>query len=91
MTSGDWRVDSIERRGTNKFQCLIERQAALNIVAQALQIAQGCMALVAVIDVFLDAQFLQQQHTTDAEQDFLLQTVLPVATIECVGNGLVEL
>ena len=43
-----------------------------------------------MIDIFLDAEFLQQQHTTDTKQDFLLQTVFPVAAIEAVGDGLVK-
>ena len=49
------------------------------------------MTLVTVIDIFLDAQFFQQQHTTDTQQNFLLQTILPVATIKTVGNRLVEI
>ena len=49
------------------------------------------MTLVAVIDILLDAEFLQQQHTTDTKQDLLLQAVLPVTTIQGVGDGLVEL
>ena len=49
------------------------------------------MALVAVIDVLLDAKLLEQQHTADAEQNLLLQTILPVAAIEGMSDGLVEL
>ncbi len=49
------------------------------------------MALVAMIDILLDAQLLQQQHTTDTEQNFLLQSVLPVTTIKAVSDRLVEL
>ena len=49
------------------------------------------MTLVAVVDVLLDTEFLQQQHTTNTEQDLLLQAVLPVAAVEGVRDGLVEL
>ena len=48
------------------------------------------MTFVAVIDIFLDAQLLQQQHTTNTQQNLLLQAVLPVATIKTVGDGLVK-
>ncbi len=44
-----------------------------------------------MINIFLDAQLLQRQDTTDTEQDFLLQTVFPVAAIELVSDGAVEL
>ena len=47
------------------------------------------MPLVAVDDVLFDAQFIEQQDTTDSEQDFLLQTVLPVAAIEGMSDGAV--
>ena len=60
-------VDGVEAAGTHQLQGLIERQMLfLDIVNQTLQVTQGCMALVAVIDVFLDAQLLQQQHAADA-------------------------
>ena len=44
------------------------------------------MTLVAVIDIGLDAQTLEQQHAADAQQVLLLDAVLPVATIELVGD-----
>ena len=49
------------------------------------------MSFVAVIDIFLDAQLLQRQNTTDTEQDFLLQAVFPVTAIQLVSDGTVEL
>ena len=39
-----------------------------------------------MIYILLDAQFLECQHTTDTEQDLLFDTVLPVASIELVGD-----
>ena len=49
------------------------------------------MSFVAVIDIFLDAQLLQRQNTTDTEQDFLLQAFFPVTAIQLVSDGTVEL
>ena len=80
----------IEGRGADKFQSLVECQTTLDIVAQTLQVTEGGMSLIAVIDIFLDTEFLQQQHTTDTQQDLLLQTVLPVTAIEAVCDGFVE-
>ena len=81
----------IKTTGAHQFQCLVEGQSLVDIVAQALQVAEGSVSLVAVVDIFLDAQLLQQQHTTNTQQNLLLQAVLPVATIQGVGDGLVEL
>ena len=44
------------------------------------------MSLVAMVDVGLDAQSLEQQHAADAQQVLLLDAVLPVATVELVGD-----
>ena len=49
------------------------------------------MTFIAVIDILLDTQFLQSKNTTDTEQNLLLQTVLPVTTIERVSDRTVEL
>ena len=83
-------VYGIKTAGTNQLKSLVECHAFFNIVAQTLQVAQCGMSLVTMVDIFLDAQLLQQQHTTNTEQNLLLQTVLPVAAIEGMGNGFVE-
>ena len=49
------------------------------------------MALVAVVDLLLDAELLECEYTADTEENLLLQTVLVVATIESVSNRAVEL
>ena len=91
VTGGHGSVDGIERRGAHQLHRLVERQAVfLDIVAQTLQVAECSMALVAVVDILLDAEFLQQQHATDTEQNLLLQTVLPVTSVQSVGDRLVE-
>ena len=91
VTCGHWRMNGVEATGANQLHRLVEGQTLLDIVAQTLQVAECSMTLVAVIDIFLDTEFLQQQHTTDTEQDLLLQTVLPVAAVKGVGDALVEL
>ena len=49
------------------------------------------MALVAVVNLLLDAQLVQHQDTTDTQQILLLHTVLPIATIELVCDGAIPL
>ncbi len=63
----------------------------LHEIDKTLQVEQGGMALVAVEQVALDAEFLEHQHTADAEEVFLLDTVFPVAAVELVGDGAVKL
>ena len=84
-------MHSVERRGTNKLHSLVERHATINIVAQTLQVAKSGMSLIAVIHILSDTKLLQHQHTTNTQQDLLLQAVLPITTVERVSNGLVEL
>ena len=47
------------------------------------------MAFVAMVNILFDTELLEKQHAADAEEDFLLETILPVATIEGVGDGTV--
>ena len=49
------------------------------------------MTLVAVVNILCDAHSLEGEHTTDTEEDLLLEAVLPVTTIELEGDGAVEL
>ena len=48
------------------------------------------MSFITVINIFLDAQRFQSQDTTDTQQDFLFQTVFPVAAIKLVSDRTVE-
>ena len=91
VTSWYRSVAGIQTAGTYQLESLVEGESLMDIVYQTLQVAECCVSLVAMIDILLDAKTLQQQHTTDTEQDLLLQTVLPVATIESVGDRLVVL
>ena len=47
------------------------------------------MAFVCVVDGVVDAEFLEREHTADAEEIFLLDTVFPVTAVELVGDGAV--
>ena len=92
MTSWHRSVNSIERRSANQLEGLVEVQAILlDVVAETLQVAESSMTLIAVIDILLDTHLLQCEHTTDTEQNLLLQTVLPVTTVERVSDRTVEL
>ena len=90
VASRNWSVHRIQTTCTNQLKCLIERQSLLDIVTKTLQIAKGGMSLIAMIDVFLDAKFLEQKHATDTKQYLLLQAVLPISSIERVGDRLVK-
>ena len=90
VTSRNRSVNSIQRRRTNNFHCFVECQTAFNVVAQTLYVAQCSVTFVAVIDILLDTELLQHQHTTDTQEDFLLQAVFPVATIKLVSDRTVE-
>ena len=58
----------------------------LYVLNQTLQVEQGCVAFVAVIDLRVDAELVEHEHTTDTEQVFLLDTVFPVTAVELVGD-----
>ena len=73
------RTDDLQRLGESEF--LVVHQ-----VADAFDADEGCVALVAVEHVVLDAQFAQRADTADAQQNLPLQAVLPVAAVEVVGN-----
>ena len=49
------------------------------------------MALVAVIQLVLDAQLLEHEHTTYAKHILLLDAVFPIAAVELVSDGAVPL
>ena len=49
------------------------------------------MTLVAVVYILCDTHSLEGEHTTDTEEDLLLEAVLPVTTIELEGDGAVKL
>ena len=83
VTSRNWSMNGIERRSANQLKSLVEVQAILlDVIAETLQVAESSMTLVAVINIFLDTKFLQSQDTANTQQDFLLQAILPVTTIE---------
>ena len=82
-------VAGIETAGTNKLQSLVKGKSVVDIVNQTLQITKSCVTFVAMVDVFFDSKFLQQQHTTDTKKYLLLQTVFPITTIKGMSDGFV--
>ena len=90
MTRGHGGVDGIERRCAHQLQSHVERQSvALHVVHQTLQVEQGGVTLVAVIQLCVDAELVEHYDTADTEQILLLDAVLPVAAIQLVGDGTV--
>ena len=88
VPSGDGRMYRVDRRGTYQLQSFFEGKAfALYVVDQALSVHEGSVPFVHMVDILRDAELLQQEDTTDTEQEFLLQTILPVTSIELVGDG----
>ena len=63
----------------------------LHVIDEPLEIKQRCMSLIAMIKIGLDAELVKHKHTAYTKEIFLLDTVLPVAAIELVGNLTVEL
>ena len=47
------------------------------------------MALIAMINLRIEAEYTEGAYTADSEEYFLLETVLPVTAIELVGHGAV--
>ena len=79
-------VSCKERRRAYNLQRLRERELlARHEVTNTLYTDKCSVALVAVVNLLLDTHLCEGADTTDAEQDLLLQTVLPIATIEVVS------
>ena len=91
VTGRNRSVYGVQRRGAYQLDGLVVGQTFGYVVADALYVNQRCVAFVAVIYVFLDTQLLQGKDTANTEQDFLLQTVLPIAAVKLVSDGTVEL
>ena len=68
---------------------MVEGETFADIINETLDIAEGCMAFVAMVNILFDTELLEKQHAADAKEDLLLETILPVATIEGVGDGTV--
>ena len=75
-------VDGVEATGTDKLHGFVEGIALTAILAEAIEVAECGVALVAMVDILRDAELAQGNHAADAQQYLLLQTVLPVAAIE---------
>ncbi len=92
MACGHGSVHCVEARCAHYLKGGVEvEMVVLYIVNQTLEVEQGCVAFVAVVELALDAEFLEHEHTADTEHVFLLDTVLPVAAVELMGNLTVKL
>ena len=91
VAGGHGGVDGVEGGGADELEGFVEAVSALDVVDEALHVAEGGVAFVAVVDVLADAEFLEHEHAADAEEVFLLEAVLPVAAVEGVGDFAVEL
>ncbi len=58
----------------------------LDIFAHSLHPGKGRVTLVEMIDVGSDSKCPQGTHTTDTEENFLLETVLPVSSVKMMGH-----
>ncbi len=93
VVAGGYRgVHGVERRCAYKLESHVEAEAVfLHVVYEALQVEKRCMAFVGVVELAVDAEFLEHQHAADTEKVFLLDAVFPVAAIELVGDRTVKL
>ena len=58
----------------------------LHIFPEPLEAGKCGVALVVVVDGRIEAEGAEGAHTADTEEKLLLEAVLPVATVELVGN-----
>ena len=58
----------------------------LDIFTEPFKAGESGMALVAVIYLRVDAKDPQSPDSTDAQQQLLLETVLPIATVKMIGH-----
>ena len=71
-----------ETAGADEFHRLaIIHFLIVHILAEALQADECGMALIGVVDCGMKPDCTQGADAADTKQDFLFQTVLPVATI----------
>ena len=76
-----------ETAGANQFHCLFVHQTAfLHVFTQPFQADECGVAFVAVVDGRTYAHNPQCPDTANAQQDFLLETVFPVAAVELIGD-----
>ena len=92
VTGGDGSVDGVEAGSAYQFEGYVEvKVLLLHVVDQALEVEQRGVPFVAVVELGIDAELLEHQDAADTEKILLLDTVLPVAAVELVGDRAVEL
>ena len=60
--------------------------AALHALAQSLKTGEGCMSFIVMVNGRIESEGAQCAYAAYTEQDFLLETVLPVTSVELVGH-----
>ena len=72
-----------EQRGrANHLQRFAERQFAfVDQVVNALDADKGRVTFVAVVNILVCADRMQQAHTADAEQHLLFESVFPITAV----------
>ena len=87
VTGGNRCMGGEQRTGLHHFQGLAEVQVVfLDVLTQTLQADESGMAFVAVVHLGIQTQLAEGADTAHTQQEFLLETVLPVAAIEVIGN-----
>ena len=87
VTCGHGGVRREERRRADDFERFGERQLlVVHHLADAFDADERGVTLVAVEHLVLDTQFAQGPDAADAQQNLLLEAVLPVAAVEVVGD-----
>ena len=88
VVSGRHRSVRGEERGSPHYlKSLTEvKVVILNIFTKPLKPGERGVSLVAMVDLRIDAEIPEGSDAADAEQELLLQTVLPVAAVEVIGH-----
>src|SRR3569832_1913881 len=90
VTRGYRRVRGEHGAGRDELACNIERQAALHVLAYALENLECGVAFVDVPDGRLEAERAQRAYAADAEHDLLLDARVDVAAVQLIGDGAVD-
>ena len=87
MPAGTGGVRGEDAAGAHDLDCLGERQAGLDQLADPFQRQEPGMPLVGVEDLRVQAEGTQGANAADAEHDLLTHPVLDVAAVEAIGDG----
>ena len=84
---GNGSVGSEKSAGTDQLKRLVEvKMLVLHILAQPLQACECGMALVKMVDGGIEPKLTQGPYAADTQQYLLLEAVLPVSSVELMGD-----